>query len=80
MKNGCLYPKCKAGIANLRGLCRKHYNQAAKAISRGTTTWDDLVNERKANRNSKRGPKVKNRYFETKGNNSSQRQRGNSRN
>lgn len=54
--------KCtKLGL--LRGLCRSHYNQAAKAILSGKTTWDKLVKSRKAKANTKRGPKLKNTHF-----------------
>lgn len=63
MRNKCLFPKCKSEDANLRGLCRSHYNQAAKAILSGKTTWDKLVKARKAKANTKRGPKFKNTHF-----------------
>lgn len=63
MKNKCLFPRCKSDDAKLRGLCRRHYNQAAKCISRGGTTWDKLVKAKKALAEGKRGPKIKNTHF-----------------
>lgn len=41
MNATCLFPDCSEP-AERRGLCHKHYNTAAKQVSRGRISWRKL--------------------------------------
>ena len=38
----CMFPDCTRS-ALVRGLCNSHYGMAATYVSKGLTTWSDLV-------------------------------------
>jgi len=48
----CLYPDCDIP-ERTKGLCHKHYANAAYHVSRGRVTWDELVADGKATRSIK---------------------------
>lgn len=43
----CLHPECETAPES-RGLCKKHYMQAIRAVLAGAATWDELVMKGKA--------------------------------
>jgi len=43
----CIFPHCSE-MAISRGLCKGHYNMAADLVRSGKTTWNRLVQVKKA--------------------------------
>jgi hypothetical protein len=41
-KEACLAPGCRCRVRLTRGLCPAHYSQAARRVSGGETTWQQL--------------------------------------
>lgn len=46
-KRTCLFPGCKED-PHSRGLCKPHYQNAYRLVTRGKTTWKKLVTDGKA--------------------------------
>lgn len=53
--NECLAHGCQED-EYARGLCRKHYQLALKAVNQGIATWEQLVEQGLAAPEKKRGP------------------------
>jgi hypothetical protein len=46
-KPRCLHPRC--GLEkDSRGLCKKHHQQAIRAVRAGVVTWKELERQKKA--------------------------------
>lgn len=43
----CLYPPCN-DVVHCRGLCRTHYQQAARLVKANKVTWETLIEQGKA--------------------------------
>jgi len=46
----CLTPDCSSETIYSRGLCNRCYTRQKKRVRRGTTTWEELINQGLAKR------------------------------